>query len=176
MHNQLQIEQEPFVATTISNLPDLLTKLEETPLEYFPKLLANLKIGAESFRDHKSWCNEHYKRNHIVKNDRYELILLCWEAGQTTPIHDHDGEKCWVYFVDGIFSETYYKMNNKMEIVGEKQMMPGSVSFMTDSSGFHTLKNTTKGRAMTLHLYANPIEQCRVFDNTNNSFFVKEMT
>lgn len=160
---------------SISRLPDFLKKLEETPSEDFPKLLERLDISADNLYAHKSWSKDHYKRNHIVKNDRYELILICWEAGQTTPIHDHDGENCWVYFVDGLFLETIYSMEDKMKVLAQNKMLPGAVSYMTDSSGFHTIQNTTKGRGMTLHLYANPILKCRVFDNTKRAFVTKEM-
>ncbi|MFT4758581.1 MAG: cysteine dioxygenase [Paraglaciecola sp.] len=173
MNSELTQEIEPSI---ISSLPDFLKKLKETPSKDFPALLDNLDVSADDFSDHGSWCEDHYKRNHILKNDRYEVILICWETGQTTPIHDHDGENCWVYFVDGQFSETIYSMKDKMKVLAENEMLPGSVSYMTDASGLHSIKNTTKGRGMTLHLYANPIQKCRVFNKTKNTFSVKQMT
>lgn len=175
MNNALTEEKES-TSTTISSLPDFLNKLEETPSEDFPELLDRLEISADDLCDFGSWCTDHYKRNHIMKNERYELILLCWEEGQITPIHDHDGENCWVYFVDGRFSETIYSMGDKMKVLEENEMLPGAVSYMADASGLHSIKNVTEGRGMTLHLYANPILKCRVFDKTKNAFAVKEMT
>ena len=41
--------------------------------------------------------------------------------------------------------------------------------------GYHTLENNSRSRAMTLHIYANPINQCNVYNEEKSEFEIKEM-
>jgi cysteine dioxygenase len=56
------------------------------------------------------------------------------------------------------------------------ELSPGRLTYMEDSMGYHTLKNHSDERAMTLHLYISPIDTCKVFnDTTEDSFKLKEL-
>ena len=128
--------------------------------------MKNLDLSEELFERYCSWSNECYTRNCIVDNESFELILLCWEAGQATPIHDHGGEECWVKVIQGEFKETIYKFNKPGEIRTLRSTVSkkGDLSYMIDFMGFHRLENISKKRSLSLHLYAKPIRNCQLFD------------
>ena len=73
------------------------------------------KYQKSAFEIFCSWSESTYTRNCIFENERFELILICWQSSQKTPIHDHGGEECWVKFIDGEFKETIYKSNEVSE-------------------------------------------------------------
>ena len=46
-----------------------------------------------------------YQRVCVAHDDNAELILLCWDKGQGTPIHNHGRQECWVHIVEGEMTE-----------------------------------------------------------------------
>lgn len=34
-----------------------------------------------------------YARNLVERNQYFELIVICWKAGQQSPIHNHEGSR-----------------------------------------------------------------------------------
>ena len=52
---------------------------------------------------------------------------------------------------------------------------PGDISYMIDFMGYHCLENLSDSRGMSLHLYAKPIRQCRLFDEDSRKFVRKDL-
>lgn len=163
----------------ISSLEELLEVLPECSGNEFVEISKGLDLNADDFEDYAFWDSESYTRNCLARTDTYELILLCWEKGQDTPIHDHDQEECWVYGLHGVIQERRYQFKDgsttQVEEIGSTEMSPGSVSYMHDTMGFHCLQNIGSGRAMTLHLYINPIDSCQIYIDDKQGFVRKEL-
>src|SRR5215471_1976019 len=47
------------------------------------------------------FCDEHYTRNLLHKTPLFELIAICWEVGQKSPIHNHRDQRCWMAMAYG---------------------------------------------------------------------------
>lgn len=112
------------------------------------------------------WNTKHYARNCVYRNQEFELILLCWEPGQETPVHCHGGEECWVHLIQGALEEDRFEEKSGMVAnkVSNAKLAETDLTYMNDSMGFHSLKNISEGRAISLHLYAKPIHSCRVYN------------
>lgn len=162
----------------INTIDELVDALSNTGNRHFGQILRNLAIPLAALDGVATWCQDSYTRNCIVENEAYELILICWEEGQSTPIHDHGGEECWVCPLKGAFKETIYKESptGELEIEREKTVKKGEVTYMIDFMGFHKLENGADARNLTLHLYAKPIRSCRVFDAEKSGFVTKQMS
>ena len=106
-----------------------------------------------------------------------ELILLCWNKKQETPIHEHGGQKCWVYQVDGEVEEKRYQNDESgdLNVTLKINLTAGSVTYMDDEMGYHELINSENKRAMTLHIYVSPIDSCEVFCDKKEEFITKEL-
>lgn len=130
------------------------------------------------FEPFQSWSKKKYTRNCLYRDANFELILLCWEQGQETSIHDHDGEDCWVYLLKGKMEEVLFSIDDQKQLKEEvtQHITPNQLTFMNDRIGFHKLKNVNQGRSMSLHVYAKPIEQCRFFDEKSKRFIEKTLT
>ena len=44
-----------------------------------------------------------------------------------------------------------------------------------DKMGFHSIQNDSENRAMTFHIYASPIDSCKIYNNETECFESKEM-
>lgn len=156
-------------------LEEFFEALCEANYENYEGLLKAHNINFETLLPFASWSKESYQRICLASNDDCELILLCWDEGQKTPIHSHDGQKCWVYVAKGEFEEYLYAKGDKNKLLQKNLVEEGQVTFLTDEIGFHSLENKSSGLGMTLHLYANPITQCQVYSESKEEFVDKEM-
>ncbi len=162
---------------TYQTLDELVTALSEEERTTYSNIFHSIKIPNSTFEPCSSWSNSRYTRNCLAENEKFELILLCWEEGQKTPIHDHGGEECWVKVIEGELRETHYKYNEDGELKTGKTAVSKTddISYMIDFMGFHSLENISDGRAMSLHLYAKPIRNCKIFDDKSGQFVRKDM-
>jgi len=51
-------------------------------------VMDHVKIPREEFERYYSWSDEEYTRNVLARNEDFEVLLICWEKGQSSPIHD----------------------------------------------------------------------------------------
>lgn len=164
---------------SITSLKQLVETLPECSGKQYVELAHDMQIPIEDFEPYAFWSKETYTRNCIDRGEGYELILLCWEKGKDTPIHCHGGEECWVYDLKGEIEEKRYDFSDEeessLEVTKVERMKAGSISYMNDNMGFHKLINVSDGRAMTLHLYMNPIDRCRVYDEDKGEFEYAEL-
>ena len=161
----------------LKTLNDLITALSEGESTTYNNIIHSIIFQENTFENYASWSNDCYTRNCIVNNDNFEIILICWCEGHVTPIHDHDGEECWVKVINGEFKETIYKEDDKGElnILKTSISKPNEVTYMKDFMGFHRLENVSNKRSMSLHLYAKPIRKCRIFDEKSKAFVNKDL-
>ena len=163
--------------TSIKSLNELVSALSEEERTQYDDIIRTMKLPSSVYKNICTWSNESYTRNCIFENEKFELILLCWESGQFTPIHDHGGEECWVKIIEGEFKETIYKIDSKGQMVNVKSIISttNDVTYMVDFMGFHRLENLSNKRSLSLHLYAKPIRSCKVFDEDTREFSNKKM-
>lgn len=161
----------------IESLNELIETLEDCEPEDYVKLAKHMSIPKSDFEKYAHWKPDGYCRNCIERTDTYELVLICWNPGDETPKHGHSDQRCWVYQVEGKINEVRYKVSESgsLEACNELELSPGRLTYMEDSMGYHSLKNHSNDRSMTLHLYISPIDSCKVFDATEESFIVKEL-
>jgi cysteine dioxygenase len=140
------------------------------------KIMKRIKIEAHELEPFTTWSKQCYTRNCLARTKQYELILLCWDIGAKTPVHGHGGEDCWVYQVQGTVKEMRFEQNDGLlKTTNQILLTPGKLTYMNDIMGYHSIENISKQRAMTLHIYASPIDSCKVYNDKEDCFEVKEM-
>lgn len=162
---------------TLQTIDELITALSEGERTTYNHIIHSIKFPANALDKYSSWSEECYTRNCIINNERFELILLCWEKGQITSIHDHGGEECWVKVIEGEFRENIYQEDEtgKLKIVKSAISKQNEVTYMKDFMGFHSLENLSNKRSLSLHLYAKPIRNCNYFDEKSKTFVRKDL-
>lgn len=157
----------------------LVTCINECQTEDYLELLHSLDFKTEDFLDFINFSEKKYVRSCVAKGDDFELILLAWEKGQKSSIHGHDGNEGWVFVLQGEFEEKRYTLNPETEDLNLKSkvtLKEKEVCYTSkNTSEFHSISNINDGRSLSLHLYKNPIKQCRVYDEKNDELVKRKL-
>eukprot|EP01113_Clastostelium_recurvatum_P018435 TRINITY_DN2171_c0_g1_i1.p1 TRINITY_DN2171_c0_g1~~TRINITY_DN2171_c0_g1_i1.p1 ORF type:complete len:231 (-),score=43.60 TRINITY_DN2171_c0_g1_i1:83-712(-) len=123
------------------------------------------------WRQYAKFCPHKYSRNLINRTPEYEIMVICWGEGQVSPIHNHEGQRCWMGVVEGEIEETYFmfkdtkctKGSGPLEVMGSAHPIDmGTVGYITDEVALHVIRPTTKS-AVSIHLYSKPIPECNIY-------------
>ena len=60
------------------------------------KFLAENPVDVDTISPFLFWSEKFYTRNLIYKDERFELMALCWNKGQVSKIHNHADQMCWM--------------------------------------------------------------------------------
>jgi len=155
-----------------------------------------LKHGDKEYAKHIRFCDMGYSRTHLVKNEHFELLVLCWKKGQASKIHNHAGSHCWMGVVQGHLNETlfgYEGPDGKLVCEATHPIQPGSVcpklhemkvtalpegevAYASDKIGLHRIATDVEtGDSVSLHLYAPPIVVAKIFCPETNLVIAKRM-
>ncbi len=168
------MQEKHLSLNTIKSIPQLIQQLSQNSKLHYSTILKKTAIPLSDFSPFTSWNKTSYTRNCMVRNSDFELILLCWEKGQHTAIHSHNGQDCWVFPISGKIKEYRYKIEKDHPEIIEGNILTG-LSFINDKLYQHSLHNVGNGRAVTLHLYAKPINHCTYYDSEDKAFKTKEL-
>lgn len=157
---------------SVQTIDGLVEALKNTEQKNYVNKLKNMDIPLSAFEEYEYWDSDKYTRNCIARTDKFELMLLCWSPHQDTPVHCHGGQKCWVYQLDNNLTEIRYDQlqNGALAETQKMKLSPGKLTYMDDSMGFHKLQNQSDQKAMTIHLYMNPIDECRIYNEKKQQF------
>lgn len=54
--------------------------------------------------------SKNYTRNLVsTDNEHFTLLLLCWNPGKESPVHDHPCDGCWMHVCEGNIKESRYE-------------------------------------------------------------------
>lgn len=128
------------------------------------RLLGDYARGEDDWRAFALFSDVGYTRNLVVREERFELMLLCWSEGQESPIHNHEGQDCWMAVMEGRMEEQRFAM----PVPGASGPLPpreslrfesGQVAFIRDEMGLHLVR-PAGGAGVTMHLYSAPYDEC----------------
>jgi cysteine dioxygenase len=148
-------------------MEDLVRTLLKGPGEGgYLSIMDRVDIPFDDLQGFCSWNDKHYTRNCIVRTEGFELLLICYEPGQRTSIHDYDTEQAWVHPVVGSVVEERFELapNGSIRKVSSALLDTGSVSTLRKGRSIHRYINHTDERSITLNLYARPLNKWTVYD------------
>jgi len=136
------------------NLAGTIEELKQTAkdlrLPDLRKLVEGLKPEPAEITPYVQFTENHYSRNLVFKTPNFEVLVLCWRAGQRSPIHDHGSSICTVYTVDGVLSADNYRKTSS-GLLGRFQAWIGvKYSDHRNSSGFEPAEFVGPGFAALL--------------------------
>lgn len=116
-----------------------------------------------------------YARTLLYRCDAFELLLLTWSQGSRSPIHDHADQDCWLVPLAGAFDLDDYAILDEDEAAAHlvplrtRHLGPGALDHRDEHEAVHAVAPATP-HAVSLHLYARPIDRCRIFDRRRGTF------
>ncbi len=157
----------------------LVEKLRALPRSAFDEteqvrsLLEQMPVDEASLAPYLTWDRQHYTRNLIDKTELYELLAICWDIGQSSSVHNHRDQNCWMAapvgklrvenfhlgFQDLEAGKCRLHASNTVELSAEH---PCAVD---PREPVHRVMNPreTNQRAVTLHVYSRPFDTCVVY-------------
>lgn len=120
-----------------------------------------------------------YARNLIARTDHFELLVIAWLPKHRTPIHDHGGQRCWMWIDTGELTFANYDNAPRSHPDGPfalvrqgpcETLAAGKSVYIDDDRAIHSIANASKRPAISLHLYAGPVGKCRIYDECTKRF------
>lgn len=145
---------------------------------------ALLSAYAESNDDWRRFAHfapDVYTRNLVRRCDEFEMLILCWSAGQKSPIHDHASQRCWMAILDGTIEEVQFEFPAPARAAGplrettRRTYARGKVAYVDDDIGLHRVAPAAGGSGVSLHLYSRPIDVCRIYDECTGAVLERTM-
>src|SRR6266853_3958632 len=166
------------LAKTVS-IADFVAELRKFPDAAFEqtqpiwKFLQDTPVASDSLAPYLTWDAQHYTRNLIDKTPLYELVAICWEIGQTSSVHNHREQNCWMAVPMGrLRVENYHVVSQnlgqgtcQLETAGMMEMNPRQPSAVDPLEPVHRVVNPREfnQRAVSLHVYSRPFDTCVVY-------------
>ncbi|HVT42800.1 MAG TPA: cysteine dioxygenase family protein [Thermoanaerobaculia bacterium] len=162
--------------------------------------LTTYEIEPDDLKRLEHWEPDRHTRNLILRNPKLELMLICWNVGNTTPLHTHNGQLGWMVMGEGKLQVENFRLRacNKpenQEVVGidclagatEIDMEPldieicrpgGPLNTVDKHHTIHRITNLKEWNepAVSLHVYSLPIDSCVVFDLEAQRCFRRDLT
>ncbi len=155
------------IAEPIHTIGELLRELlRQRDVNVYPRLLERYAVPGHDLEVYFRWNTRHYTRTCIHRNEDLELLVICYEPGQSTSIHDFNSQSAWVYPLVGEVVEERFELrpDGNLQRMNEVQLSAGDSGCFTSNKGIHRFSNRGTERAVTLNLYAKPMSQWRVYD------------
>ncbi|MFQ5845915.1 MAG: cysteine dioxygenase family protein [Planctomycetota bacterium] len=136
------------------------------PLDELTALQRELEVGLDDVRGAVRFSDEGYRRNLLRPGPGYHALILCWKAGQKSPIHDHRGSACGIRVLQGEVTETKFSRAPSGRLVeGETgRLAEGCVCGSYDAD-IHEIVNLHPDGTdlVTLHIYSPPLLQMGLY-------------
>merc|ERR1711988_842523 len=130
-------------------------------------MMNRVQLSEEERKKYIHFSSHRYTRVLVSYNEHYSLMLICWDKGQGTPIHDHgDDRTVWWKVIEGCVRLTIYEN----ESVHSEQCSIEDGVTVEDRTVVHKLENCCANQvAVSLHLYVPAYLECCFRDPTSGA-------
>jgi hypothetical protein len=142
----------------------------------YVELLHALKLPKSEWENYCNWKEDSYSRNCIASCEGYELLLMCWQKEQASPIHSYHFQEGWIKVLEGELTIETFEIDrdNKSYEIREKLIVKaGESTYLNDSMGFHKVLNSAKGKTVSMHLHVERLTKWEVFNPETQSFSIE---
>jgi cysteine dioxygenase len=129
-------------------------------------ILNRLVVTTEEAQPHALFSEKRYARNLVYKEHQFEIMIMCWNAGQRSSIHDHAGSLGGIKILQGELTESLFgraangmiKSLSSAEYAIEKTRVE-------ETSLIHQISNlqAENGKTVSVHIYIPPLVRMNVY-------------
>lgn len=164
------------VATRLVDVKEFAQGLDGLP-DFAPEAVYEFikahPVRPESLRPYLYYSPASYTRNLIFKNEKFELMAICWEVGQASRIHNHRDQQCWMAVPIGKLKNQNYRVTQRDKAKKTCRLEPSKSFLITPTAPLevdqeepvHQVLNLAEygERAVSLHVYSKPFNTCEVY-------------
>ena len=166
-------------------IENLIEGLREIPDAEFKcdnvyQFLAKHPVEVDSIAPFFHWSEKFYTRNLIYKDERFELMVLCWDRGQVSRIHNHADQMCWMTVPVGKLRGQNFRAVEMNEEKGFCKLAETDMFDLSDclaskvelEEPIHQILNLPEfnERAVSVHIYSKPFEKCLSYCRDTDTF------
>ena len=148
------------------------------------EFLGQKPVDVDSITKYFHWSSNFYTRNLIYKDDRFEVMAICWDVGQVSRVHNHWDQKCWMTVPVGRLLGQNFAVVDIDETNGFCKLRETDSFELADclaakvelEEPIHQVKNLADygERAVSIHIYSKPYDRCLSYCRDTDTF--KEVT
>jgi len=176
-------------------LADLVDELhrvfaeDRVNVEYVQYLMESYRSDPAEWLKYAKFNKFRYTRNLVdAGNGKFNLMVLCWGEGDGSSIHDHPGSDCVMKILAGQLTEVRFAWPDDAAPDHDLQLQPmrelsrtvletDGICHINDSMGLHRVENASHtDKAVSLHLYCPPFEECATFNQQTGHKTVAKST
>lgn len=129
-------------------------------------ILARLTISLEDIQPHTQFSERRYARNLVKKTPEYEIMIMCWNSGQRSSIHDHAGSLGGLKVLSGMLTESMFERAPNGMIKSQHSTDHGEGAMRVEEAGLiHQISNlqVASQQAISVHIYVPPLTRMNVY-------------
>jgi cysteine dioxygenase type I len=173
---------------SVGDFVDRLRSFESEPITRDRVLgyLQETAVDRSSLAPYVHFRGDMYTRNLVYRDDMLELMAVCWQPGQKTVIHTHNGQLGWMGVEQGALAVINYKWlgcnaADNQNVAGmdclagateldldrrevQECYPDGPVNTVDKVQTIHQVVVQGKEPVISLHVYSRPIDSCVAFD------------
>jgi predicted metal-dependent enzyme (double-stranded beta helix superfamily) len=154
-------------------LKDFINHLESLPDKPSSDMLKKyvVKIGGGSLpvEEYIGFSDQGYKRNVIHVSSKCEVVMICFQKGQYTPIHDHGGSQGITIIREGIMTEELFLKHQTGMIspTFTRRYHKGEISYINLTT-IHRVSNVHTHGLVTMNIYFPPLTVMNLYNLEGN--------
>ena len=129
-------------------------------------ILNRLVVTAEEVQPHALFSEKRYARNLVYKNREFEIMIMCWKAGQRSSIHDHAGSLGGIRILRGELTECLFgrAANGMIKSLSSADYAIEDTR-VEETSLIHQISNlqAEEGKTVSVHVYVPPLVRMNVY-------------
>jgi predicted metal-dependent enzyme (double-stranded beta helix superfamily) len=142
---------------------EILSERSIAPERPTPASLARYLLPeADRYLDRVRFDTAHYVRHPVLLWEDWEVMVIGWEAGQITPIHDHRGVLGGMAILSGTVVEERFTVPKDLPELVDSRVRPEGDLSDTGPTVLHRL--IPRSRSVSLHVYRPPLRTMGIWD------------
>jgi cysteine dioxygenase len=183
----------------VGDVVDTLRSFESEPITRDRVLdyLRETSVDRASLDRYVHFRPDMYTRNLVYRDEQLELMAVCWQPGQRTVIHTHNGQLGWMSVEQGALAVINYKwtgcnaaanqnvagldcLAGATELDLERREIQecypgGAINTVDKEQTIHQVVVEGREPVVSLHVYSRPIDSCVAFDLQKRSCYRRQL-
>ena len=167
---------------SINDLVDGLRRMSDEQFVCQPvyDYLNDHPVDIASIQKYLFWSPDFYTRNLIYKDERFEMMAICWEPGQVSRVHNHCDQRCWMTVPIGRLKGQNFAVQEIDEAAGYCKLRETDSFEMAEcvaakvelEEPIHQILNLPEyqKRAVSIHIYSKPYDHCLSYCRDTNTY------
>ncbi|HXG83032.1 MAG TPA: cysteine dioxygenase family protein [Pyrinomonadaceae bacterium] len=166
----------------IENLMEGLRAIPETDFkcDNVYQFLRENPVDVASIEKYLHWSEKFYTRNLIYKDERFEMMAICWNKGQVSRIHNHADQMCWMTVPVGKLHGQNFRAVEIDKTKNHCKLAETDCFDLSDcltakvelEEPIHQILNLPEfgTRAVSIHIYSKPFDRCLCYCRETDRF------